>query len=150
DLLADLTWTVADVADPAAREYVDTQLHAFNAAQSRYFAAARVPGLGAWPLEIYVRNRAARIVGGLVATTIWDWMYVELLWVDTGGRGQELGRRLMAAAEAAAQARGCRHAHLRTFSFQARGFYEKCGYRVIGRLDDYPPGGAFYWLRKDF
>ena len=32
---------------------------------------------------------------------------------------------------------------------EARGFYEKCGYRVIGQLDEYPPGGSFYWMRKD-
>jgi hypothetical protein len=24
------------------------------------------------------------------------------------------------------------------------------GYRVVGQLDDYPPGQIFYWMRKDF
>jgi hypothetical protein len=37
---------------------------------------------------------------------------------------------------------------LETFSFQARGFYEKCGYKVVGQLDDCPPGQRFYWMYK--
>jgi hypothetical protein len=27
--------------------------------------------------------------------------------------------------------------------------YEKFGYRVVGEMTDLPPGGAFYWMRKD-
>jgi RimJ/RimL family protein N-acetyltransferase len=65
-------------------------------------------------------------------------------------RGQGYGRRLLALAEQAAQERGCRYAQLTTYSFQARGFYEKAGYRVVGALTDYPPGETYYWLRKDF
>ena len=45
--------------------------------------------------------------------------------------------------------RGCRHAHLDTFTFQALGFYEKHGYSVWGALDDLPPGFTRYFLRKD-
>jgi hypothetical protein len=36
-----------------------------------------------------------------------------------------------------------------SFSFQAPGFYEKLGYRTFGVLEDYPPGQAQVWLRKD-
>ena len=38
---------------------------------------------------------------------------------------------------------------LSTFSFQARDFYQRHGYRVVGQLDDYPPGETFYWMRKE-
>jgi hypothetical protein len=62
----------------------------------------------------------------------------------------EMIRHGLGPAEAEARQRGCAHAHLRTFSFQARGFYERCGDRVIGALEGYPPGGTLYWLRKDF
>ena len=53
-------------------------------------------------------------------------------------------------AEGEARARGCTRAWVRTFRFQARGFYERLGYRVVGELVDYPPGEALYWMRKDF
>ena len=63
-------------------------------------------------------------------------------------RGQGTGRRILIAAEEEAVRRGCRYAWLDTFSFQARGFYEKLGYSVFGTLEDYPAGHSRYFLRK--
>lgn len=70
--------------------------------------------------------------------------------MDERLRGQGYGKELMARAEEDAVRRGATHAFLTTFSFQAQGFYERLGYRVVGTLDDYPPDGAYYLLRKDF
>ncbi len=58
-----------------------------------------------------------------------------------------LQRRLRAEAEA--RARGCSHVMLTTYSFQARGCYEKEGYRVVGEMTGYPPGAMYCWMRKD-
>ena len=56
---------------------------------------------------------------------------------------------LLRMAEAEARTRGCSHVMLTTYSFQARGFYEKEGYRVVGEMAGYPPGATYYWMRKD-
>ncbi|MGC6728099.1 hypothetical protein ACP0GO_26835, partial [Escherichia coli] len=37
---------------------------------------------------------------------------------------------------------------LDTYSFQARGFYEKLGYTVFGTIDDFPPGHQRFFGRK--
>jgi ribosomal protein S18 acetylase RimI-like enzyme len=58
------------------------------------------------------------------------------------------GRRLMMEAEAEALRRGCCAAELDTFSFQARGFYERLGYSVFGALEDYAPGQSRFYMRK--
>ena len=97
-----------------------------------------------------LRDAQGAIAGGLAGSTFWGWLEVDKLWIGEPLRGRGYGRRLLLAAETEARRRGCTRVHLTTFSFQARGFYEKQGYRVVGRLDDYPPGSAFYWLRKDF
>ena len=47
-----------------------------------------------------------------------------------------------------AATRGCRHAYLDTFDFQARPFYEKQGYAAFGVQDDYPPGHRRYFVEK--
>jgi cation transport ATPase len=61
---------------------------------------------------------------------------------------QASGHVLAAAVVRAAAERGCRHAHLDTFSYQARPFYERLGYRLFGELENYPPGHSRFFLRK--
>jgi ribosomal protein S18 acetylase RimI-like enzyme len=76
----------------------------------------------------------------------WEWLFVDNLWVHDDLRGQGHGRDLLARAERRALEHGCHSAWLDTF--QALGFYEKCGYSVFGTLEDYPPGQTRYFLRK--
>jgi hypothetical protein len=45
--------------------------------------------------------------------------------------------------------RGCHGVWLDTFTFQARGFYERLGYSVFGAIEDYPPGHSRHFLKKD-
>ena len=97
------------------------------------------------PLNVYAKEDGT-LLGGLCALTFWHWLYVCQVWVDAAQRGNGIGRRLMAAAEA--RRRGCAHVYLDTVSVQAPGFYDKLGYEVIGTLDDYPPGGQKFFMTK--
>lgn len=100
------------------------------------------------PLAVFLRQGRA-LLGGASGYTHWTWLFVAHLWVAQSLRGGGWGRRLMEEMEAAAVRRGCRAAHLDTFSFQALGFYEKLGYRRFGTLPDYPPGESRYFLCKE-
>jgi GNAT superfamily N-acetyltransferase len=93
-------------------------------------------------------RRGADIVGGVFAFTNWEWVFIAQLWVADDARGDGVGRRLLAIVEAEAQRLGCRHAHVDTFSFQALAFYERLGYRVFGRIENYPTGHTRYFLEK--
>ncbi len=88
------------------------------------------------------------VAAGLYATMLYDWLAIELLFVPDALRGSGLGSRLVGQAEEQARARGCIGAWLDTFSFQARGFYEKLGYSLAGTIPDHPVGGARYFLMK--
>jgi hypothetical protein len=52
------------------------------------------------------------------------------------------------AARPAGRARGCIGSFLDTFSFQARPFYEKQGYTVFGRIENFPKGHTRFLLSK--
>ena len=93
-------------------------------------------------------HQAGELIGGLLGFTHWNWMFIQQLWIAQNHRGSGLGRRLVLAAEREAFARGCTHAHCDTFGFQALPFYEKLGYEIFGRLEDYPPGHTRYFLQK--
>ena len=101
------------------------------------------------PLGVFLRDAGGQVVGGATGRTDRGWLYVDCLWLADDLRGGGWGSRVLCAAEREAWARGCRRARLFTYSFQARGFYERHGYTVFGVLDDYPPGHSQIWMRKD-
>lgn len=98
-------------------------------------------------LAVFARH-GDELVAGLTGFTHWNWLTIKYLWVAESRRHQGLGGRLVLAAEREARLRGCEHAHLDTFSFQAVPFYERLGYSVFGRLEDYPAGHAKVFLQK--
>ena len=100
------------------------------------------------PLQLVIRDERGTLIAGLDGGTAWTWLHVYALWVDAPFRRHGLGTRLMEAAEAEARKRGCDHAMLSTFDFQARGFYERCGYTVWGELQGFPAGHSHLYLRK--
>ena len=54
----------------------------------------------------------------------------------------------MIEIERLAHERRCSYCYLDTFSFQARPFYEKLGYKVFGTLEDHPKGHTHYFMKK--
>ena len=57
--------------------------------------------------------------GGLIAKRKGNWLCIEYLWVSEATRGRGLGSELMQEAEQQAQAQGCSHLLVDTFSFGA-------------------------------
>jgi len=105
-----------------------------------------VPGFQ--PLGVFLRDDQGTILGGVWGYINWNWLSVGLVWLSETLRGGGYGRQLMTALEQAARARGCHYAHLDTFSWQARPFYEKLGYEVFAVLDAYPPGQQRFFMKK--
>ncbi len=102
-----------------------------------------------WPVTFCLRDDGGRLCGGLSGAIWAGWLNIKVLWLHDALRAQGYGSQLLRAAEAYALARGARHAHLSSFSFQAPDFYIKHGYEVFGELADYPPGQKQVFLRKD-
>jgi GNAT superfamily N-acetyltransferase len=99
-------------------------------------------------LRIFVRDRNNRTIGGIAADLFGGWVYISLLWVDENFRNQGLGTQLLNRLEGEVIRLGYKNAHLDTYSFEARPFYEGAGYEVFARLDDYPEGHYKYFLKK--
>ena len=123
---------------PAILEPGGTELGALFAQLGAYNRAA----VEAWSkssFSLVLRNGAGTLVGGGHAEVLLGLAEIRAVWVEEARRGQGLGRALMGAIEAAAQERGARRAFLYTYSFQARGFYEGLGYRLLASLP-FPEG----------
>lgn len=100
-------------------------------------------------LSVVLRDEQGQVRGGLVGGSIWGWFLIEALWVDPALRRQGYGQQLLTKAEEVALSRGCTHAILETFTFQALPLYQKQGYVIYGQLDGFPAGHTRYSLKKE-
>jgi GNAT superfamily N-acetyltransferase len=134
--------TLTDAPTPEMRQAIADGLSAFNRSRAGVSYDPR-------PLALLLSDQdGGAVVGGLLGSTWISYLYVNLLFVPEKMRGAGIGRKLMMEAEAEAIRRGCSAVALDTFSFQARGFYERLGYAVFGTLDDCPPGHSRFYLTK--
>jgi len=90
---------------------------------------------------VYSRNESGAMTGGLIAINRGLWLCIDYLWVSEAARRMGLGSMLMKSAEQEGERRGCRHALVDTFSFQALPFYVKHGYQLQMSLPDFPDEG---------
>ena len=100
------------------------------------------------PVTLVLRDDQQAMVGALTGATLWQWLSIDVLWIAERQRGRGHGTALVKGAESLAIERGCQHARLDTFDFQARGFYERLGYTVYGALEHFPRGHTQYHLAK--
>lgn len=105
-----------------------------------------VPGFN--PIAVVAREGSGDLVGAVSGTINWNWLHVALFWIAADARRGGLGSTLLRRLEEVAVQRGCTNAHLDTFSYQARPFYERHGYTLFATLDDYPTGHKRFFLRK--
>jgi len=99
-------------------------------------------------VRAFLLDARGTVVGGVDGLVFGGWLYVKLLWVASALRSRGHGGRLLDRLEQEAVRLGCTHAHLDTYSFEARPFYEKHGYEVFATLDDFPPGHRKHFLHK--
>lgn len=128
---------------------VEERLEDYNSARSPALRASRdLPNRGDEPLQVYALDDNGDLAGGLTGNTWGGWLHIELLWVANERRGTGLGSKLLRQAETLARERGCTHSRVETWEFQAPEFYKRHSYRVVGVIEDYPPGETEYLLTK--
>ena len=95
-------------------------------------------------------NESGEMIGALTANLLWDWLYIDELWVDEQYRKDGLGKQLMEEAEQLAGSRELSGLWLWTQSWQAEEFYKKLGYVEFTRFSNFPKGYERIGLRKEF
>ena len=90
----------------------------------------------------YIVENKKLIAGITGKIDFYNWMNVELLWVDKKFRNQGLGSKLINEIKNFAINKSCVGIRLTTWDFQAEEFYKKHGFEKFGELRDYPKGVA--------
>jgi GNAT superfamily N-acetyltransferase len=99
-------------------------------------------------VQIFIQNNENKVVGGAIGSVFGGWLYVSLMWIEESLRNQGYGTKLLKMKEDEAVKLGCKHAHVDTYSFEAKPFYEKHGYKLFASLESYPEGHSKHFLKK--
>lgn len=97
-----------------------------------------------------VTNLEDKTVGALEVKVMWDWMYVDTLWVSDTERGSGIGSQLMKAAEDYSREQKLVGMYLWTQSWQAEDFYRRLGFEIFTKFDNFPRGHQRIGMRKEF
>jgi GNAT superfamily N-acetyltransferase len=136
------TFTSHDRADdPLALSLVDDGIGEFNDAAEPRLAQVR-------HLSRFARDERGQAIAGAVGRTWGENVELQQIWMPETLRRTGLGTELLTVFENAARDRGCRLAYLETWTFQARGFYEKNGYRVVFEISGFAPELSKFTMTK--
>ena len=133
----DLTETI----EPADRQAVLDVIDAYNDAATGRPEPPR-------PLAVLLRDGVGTVQGGAWAISLYDWLFVDMLYLAETHRGQGWGSRVMRAVEREAVRRGCVGIWLDTMTFQAPAFYPRFGFTEFAAIEEYLPGQRHIWFSK--
>jgi GNAT superfamily N-acetyltransferase len=125
--------------DPQIRAALMSLMMAYNESKT---------GPSGFALLAVTLEDSGQLIGGLWGRTVYDWLFVEFLFVPEHLRGRRFGTALLQKAEETAIARGCIGACLDTFDFNAPGFYSKLGYEEFAALSSPRHGVERHFFRK--
>lgn len=132
---------VTDSPTSEEEHAISSGLARFNEQQSGIMDSRR--------LAVIVRDpETRRPVGGVTGRTSLGILFIDLFFLPDDLRGGGLGSRLLRLVEDEARQRGCVAAILYTINFQAPGFYERHGYRILGTVPCLPPGTSRIFMTK--
>ncbi|WP_413112243.1 GNAT family N-acetyltransferase [Thaumasiovibrio sp. DFM-14] len=95
-----------------------------------------------------VQDDQGNLIAALTADLLWEWLYIDELWVDESCRGTGLGKQLVEKAEEYAIAQALSGLWLWTQSWQAPAFYQRLGFEEFTRFENFPTGHSRIGLRK--
>ena len=139
---------IAESENEGDRQPVLDWLREYNHDHNGSFMQALSAG-AEQPLVLLAKHDG-ELVGGLIGSTIFQWLKVDLMAVHPQRRRVGVGRQLISRAESIAMQRGCKFVYVDTMSYQAPRFYQSIGFREVGRLADWDSHGHDkVFFRKD-
>lgn len=124
---------------------IGDNLHKFNKSKCEWISKNSNIEVKYHNFSVYDNEK---LVGGAIGSIKFGWYFLDELWIDENYRKNGIGTMLIKKIEEYATENKAIGVRMETWNFQARGFYEKMGYKVYATFEDCPPGTTDYFLRK--
>ena len=130
---------------------IDSKLCAFNRQHCEYFSKKANANKDEYEEkeQNFIVYDDTKVIGGAIGFVKYNWYFLDLLYIDEKYRGQNIGTNLLKQIEGFAYKENLTGIRMETWDFQARGFYEKNGYKVFAEIKDCPPNTICYFLKKE-
>lgn len=89
-----------------------------------------------------------KLIGGAIGFIKYDWYFLDMLYIDEEYRKRNIRTSLINELENFARKEKLTGIRTDTWDFQAKGFYEKMGFKLFGKLKDCPLGTINYFFEK--
>lgn len=136
--------------DKEFEKQIGEQLHQFNRKNCEYIknnSDEKYIDTKVYNIAVYNKEE---LIGGATGFIRCAWYFLEQLWIKEEYRKSGIGTKIIKEIEKIAKENNALGVRMETWSFQARGFYEKMGYKVYATFEDCPPGTVDYFLKKKF
>ena len=133
--------------NPEFATYLHEQIKEFNNQHSPAHKQSRAED-AVKPVHIVVVDADSQWQGGITGSIFWNWLELDDFWLPETIRGQGLGSSILTQIEQIGKEQGASKVLVTTFEFQARTFYERHGYKVVGVVEDFPLGSNYYTMVK--
>ena len=139
--VTDLAPMKIDIETPGQDPYetLNARLVDFNRTKVNWGTAA---------FTVVLRDEDGSVRGGAHGVVRMGAVEIRSVWVDGDLLGRGFGAKIIRAVEDEARRLGARAALLDSYEFQARGFYERLGYKSFGSFA-YPDGVSRCYLSRD-
>ena len=136
--------TIKELTSPSKRQKILEALWAFNSSKSPYLKDKS----NYYKTVDFYAEESKNLLGGALCIINYNWIYIDYLYVNEQMRGQDIGTKLINKIEQYAKENNLTGLYTETFDFQARPFYEKNGFKVIGCYENMPPNSKLWLLQK--
>ncbi|MEG0873292.1 MAG: GNAT family N-acetyltransferase [Clostridium sp.] len=136
--------------DEKLKNKVELELHEYNKEHCKFIKEHSTGSHTEYKRYNFIAYDANNLmIGGGLGTVQYEWYYLEKLWIDENHRKQGIGSKIIKEIEKMAIRENLVGIRMETWSFQAKGFYEKNGYEVYAVLPNSPRGITTYVLKKE-
>ncbi|MEO0939344.1 MAG: N-acetyltransferase [Pseudomonadota bacterium] len=95
-----------------------------------------------------ITDQNGTLTAGCKGEIAFQTAHIAELWVHESLRGQGIGTKLLARADAHARAQGCTRIQIETRNPAAKRLYEAQGYHVFGELKNYDGPNSLVYMVK--
>lgn len=144
----DLKIQISNSEDRSYRDFLVEKIKSFNNRTSPEHQNLR-DTKNIEHFHVVVTTDKGQFVGGISASSYWQALEIDDLFIESDYRHRGIGTMLMEESIKFAKEHELKFIHFRAYTFQGPHFFERLGFKIVGEMKNFPGEESYYWMRYD-